>query len=77
MSGLHYCAEAFRLQKIFRYGLLGVAIGIVVCKKFKQEDWMMAILQVMMAVLKFFGITGGILVWVLIILDSLGNEMDL
>ena len=38
---------------------------------------MMAILQVMMAILKFFGITGGILVWVLIILDSLENEMDL
>lgn len=35
MSGLHYCAEAFRLQKIFSYGLLGVAIGVVVCKKFK------------------------------------------
>ena len=35
MSGLHYCAEAFRLRKIFRYGLLGVAIGVVVCKKFK------------------------------------------
>ena len=37
----------------------------------------MAILQAMLAILKFFGITGGILVWVLIILDSLGNEMDL
>ena len=35
MTDLHYCAEAFRLQKIFTYGLLGVAIGVVICKKVK------------------------------------------
>ena len=35
------------------------------------------LIMVILAILKFTGITGGILVWALIILDSLGMNTDL
>ena len=35
MTDLHYCAEAFRIQKIFRYGMIGIVLGVVACRKFK------------------------------------------
>ena len=37
----------------------------------------MNFIHVVLAILKFTGIAGGILVWALIILDSLGKNMDL